>query len=470
MDLLCLPNWLTLKAEETENDYLVEAIPLTLQEDCPHCGCGSEMLQRHGVRQQFVTDAPVRGKRVHLYFNRQRYKCLKCNRISQQPLPGIDIRRPITERLIRYIEIETLKKPFLTVADEVGLSATTVRNIFTDFAERMTKSVKFETPQIMGIDEVYIGRIARCIITDISNHRVIDILPKRDMLTVARYLIQIPEKERIEVICMDMWHPFRTVIHKSLPAKIEIVIDTYHVRRMGNQAINAVLGKVREGMSGKKRRECFFDRFILFKRNYSLSQDKKEVLRVWKEKVPEIGTAYELKEEFLEIWSISDRGEAEKRYKQWRERIPSSLEYAFKEIITAIGNWHREIFNYFEYKITNAFTESANNIVKSIQRQGRTYSYEMVRAKMLYGGAFITRRTPPIIKLRSQYSQSQNATRRRKRKKRPPSLQSPNSNVGRLMRARASRDIFTELLRTPPGWDARFQQHLDKIKNSGHQR
>jgi hypothetical protein len=49
-----------------------------------------------------------------------------------------------------------------------------------------------------------------------------------------------------------------------------------------------------------------------------------------------------------------------------------------------LGNWWSEIFNIYDYPVTNAYTESINRLAKDINRMGRGYSLEVVRARMLY--------------------------------------------------------------------------------------
>jgi transposase len=49
-----------------------------------------------------------------------------------------------------------------------------------------------------------------------------------------------------------------------------------------------------------------------------------------------------------------------------------------------VHNWHDEIFAYFEQPITNAYTESVNRLAKDMNRMGRGYSFEVIRARMLY--------------------------------------------------------------------------------------
>jgi len=55
----------------------------------------------------------------------------------------------------------------------------------------------------------------------------------------------------------------------------------------------------------------------------------------------------------------------------------------FDPLIKAMGNWHDEVFAYFDHPITNAYTESLNNLIRVVSRVGRGYSFEALRAKLL---------------------------------------------------------------------------------------
>lgn len=58
----------------------------------------------------------------------------------------------------------------------------------------------------------------------------------------------------------------------------------------------------------------------------------------------------------------------------------------FKEVAETINKCKKEVFNYFltPVKYTNAYTESINNIIKRIEKIGVGYSFEILRAKVLY--------------------------------------------------------------------------------------
>ena len=46
--------------------------------------------------------------------------------------------------------------------------------------------------------------------------------------------------------------------------------------------------------------------------------------------------------------------------------------------------WNIEIFNYFDYKYTNGVMESLNNLIKEIEKRGKGYSFDVLRAKALF--------------------------------------------------------------------------------------
>lgn len=47
-------------------------------------------------------------------------------------------------------------------------------------------------------------------------------------------------------------------------------------------------------------------------------------------------------------------------FQKWLGNIPVELQPAFKDLLTAMKNWHDEVFNYFEQPNTNAYTEAVN--------------------------------------------------------------------------------------------------------------
>jgi transposase len=74
---------------------------------------------------------------------------------------------------------------------------------------------------------------------------------------------------------------------------------------------------------------------------------------------------------------------AQEAYDKWEVDLPDDVRPAFNDLTTAMRNWRTEIFTYFDTRVTNAYTESFNSLAKMVNRLGRGYSFEVLRAKLL---------------------------------------------------------------------------------------
>lgn len=450
-DFLDLASLHSLSVEKKERCYDVLAEPSSRPAHCPNCGTHGGRLHRHDTREQVIRDTRVREKPVRVRLLRYRYKCAKCSLVTQQILKGIDHRRCITERLKEHIEQDSLKpdESFRKIAGRYALDEKTVRKIFTRLMKQLSRSWRFEAPRCLGIDEVYIEGVARCILTDVENRTVINILHKRDMLTLRRHLLQIKHPERIEVILIDMWKPYLEEVRKRFPNAV-VLIDKYHVLRMATEAVISVHRRLRRGDKRLRMPKIY----LLRKRKHALSKQKKTELKSRLDQLPELAEAHKLKEEFLNVWNSLDRGEAEGRFDKWIKKIPVHLSEDFGDLLRAFENWRQEILNYFDYRYTNAFTESVNNIIKQMQRIGRGYTFEVTRAKLVYGCPFLKQR---LLNGVNDLSGPGHPAKRKKKAKRVDAPPNPSANVQQLKQIRKSEDEFNELLRPPDGYVERFR-------------
>jgi len=126
------------------------------------------------------------------------------------------------------------------------------------------------------------------------------------------------------------------------------------------------------------------DRFILLKNKEDLKPREQWNLEIWFASYPILEVAYDLKESLRSMYLCKTRDDAEEHFEQWKKFIPKDMK-SFLEVAKMINNWHTEIFNYFDNRVTNAFTESINNLIKCIEKRGRGYTFEVLRAKVLFG-------------------------------------------------------------------------------------
>jgi len=391
-NLLNWPHWVIDAVEENDHDYRIRAHLLDLPSACINCGSVGE-LRPYGVREQRFMDLPIHAKRTGILVGRRRLKCRACNRLFIEPLADMDEDRRMTRRLLAYVQQESLARTFTDVADRCGLDEKTVRLIFKEHVSQLESAYTFVTPSVLGIDELHLIGQPRAIFTNVEQRTIIDMLEKRDQKTVQTYLSELKDGHKIEVVVMDMWRPYRLAVEAVLP-NAQIVVDKFHIVRMANQALEQVRKDLRESLTDKKRRTLKRDRFILLHRKRDLSDKDEFILSTWAENFPLLGQAYELKEEFFDIWDELDRQTAWDKFTDWKKRIPPELAPAFREVTTAVENWRGPIFNYFDTRVTNAYTEALNGVTKVVQRVGRGYSFEAIRAKMLYSEGLHMKRKP----------------------------------------------------------------------------
>ena len=385
MNLLNLPDYTVLHVEEGREEYHVTVQVARPHVGCPTCQTGLPVVDRWSRITQTYRDLPMHGKRVVIEIERQRYRCRTGNHTFMEPLPSMDDGHRMTARMTAYIEETALRRPFAHIATELGINEGTVRRIALEAVEELERRLVIETPTWLGIDELHLTSQPRAIFTNVKARTLVDMLPKRDVKSVAKRLSEFSQRDKIELVLMDMWRPYKQATHDILP-QARIVIDKFHVVKMASEAMERIRKDLRETLTDRQRRTLKRDRFILLKRQHNLKEEDQMLLLTWLDNFPNLAAAYHLKETIYEIWDLTDRAEAERRYKLWEAAIPADLTYAFHDLTRALKNWHEEAFSYFDHgaAATNAYTEAMNGVAKVLNRLGRGYSFEMIRAKMLF--------------------------------------------------------------------------------------
>lgn len=373
-------------AEDGVQHFLVTCA--TTADVCPKCGV-IERLYRHGTDDVSFRDIPSFGKQVEITVRVQRWRCRECGTTANQPLPGMDSRRRMTERCIEWIADRGIVETFSSVARHVGVDEKTVRNIcIPAFKERLAARVrdhgeyKLGVPFIIGIDELMLDGQMRAIFMDIGRSRILDIIDGHRKWQVARWLSQQPDRTGIQVVAIDMAVPYRDVVKALLP-QASIVIDKFHVIRCANQALDQVRNRARRSATGAGRRNPWRGQRLLRRRADRLSEAQAFEVDGITANNPLVADAYRTKESFLDIWKENTRADAERLFDEWRAAIPEPVAREFGKVGNMVERWRKEVFAYFDCGITNAVTENRNSLIKTLYRSGRGYTFDVIRAKAL---------------------------------------------------------------------------------------
>jgi transposase len=383
-DLLGLEGLRALRVDESDGECVIEAEGTEVPTACPDCGPVLGRLYGHGSQTQSFRDTPMHGMPTRLAIRRRRFQCQHCHKTLFEPLVAMDDKRLVTRRLLGHVRRQVFSETFASLARQAGLDEKTIRNICEDFVAELRTEVRFRTPRVLGIDELKIVGAYRAVITNIEKRCLFDMLTTRSKNDLLGYFQALPDKAQIEWVTMDMYHVYRDVARQTLP-NARIVVDRFHIERMANEVIEQIRKRFRKELPDKERLKLKDERFLLLKRQRDLKPEQFERLRAWFDKFPLLSEAHALKEGFMAIWDESKtRAEAEQAWLKWQANVSPELRSNFKALITAMTNWHDEILNYFESSMTNAYTESSNNLTRAANRMGRGYSFEVIRARMLY--------------------------------------------------------------------------------------
>jgi transposase len=349
--------------------------------DCPKCG-SVDRLYRHGVLDVKYRDIPTFGKPLVIKAKVARYKCLECQQTSMQRLSGMDTRRRMTARLIEYIVEQGIEQNYSAVAKHVAIDHKTVWNICEEQVRLTLERNLSEPVIILGIDELTIRRQKRTVFVDVANRKLLDIIDTMAKTSVAHWISWMPHRDRVRVVTADLWGPYAEVVYELLPNAV-VVADKWHVLSKANVALDLVRSRFRKGAKGRMRRNPHRGRRLMHTSPKKLTPFRLMTLQGLLDNNPLLKDGWETKEGFYRIWQAKTREEAEGLFDDWAASIPESVRLEFDKLAATVENKRTEVFNYFDYPFTNAYTESRNRLMKDLNRAGRGYDFPRLRAKAL---------------------------------------------------------------------------------------
>ena len=391
------------KTEETydQKDHKVKIIHMHYIGDMPDtCHICGEPFYKHGKRTINFEDTPIGGVRTTFRITVPRVHCMKCGTTFQPYIDGTYLNTQslgshmITQRAFNTIAQKAVRNTFQSVAADYNLSANTIKNIFTTFSTQYKDTLSFETPTIMGLDEIKIKKIGIVtVVTDIEHRTLYDMFLGRTKEDLTRYFSKMSDREKVKYICSDMYGPFMTAGKPFFPDATWI-IDHFHVVGKANEAIDDVRRTIQDNMSKSMRISTKRGlAYTLKTRAKDLDTEEGQKIALCR-KTPgyePLAIAFDLKEDFFGIYESNNNSmdNARSEYVKWEKTIPPGPLYdKFREISKMVVNHDNEIFNYWSapYAITNAFTECSNRLIREDNLKGRGYSFDVLRARSLFRG------------------------------------------------------------------------------------
>lgn len=385
--MLNLPEFRVTDFKHNDNNMVFEVETKERPKVCPKCGVykANMVIYKTPKERQIIRDINNQGKRVALRLLRHHYHCKECGAHFPEPLQSVYEHGRITIRLRHHIAEIAAPTPFVDIERDYDLSDTLIGEIFLERVRKIPTVSQMVTPRVLGIDEIYLiskhgGRKeAWCVVGNIEEGTVMDMMEDRTKPYVTGMLRSLQTPRNVEVVTMDMHSGYRSAVYETLPNAL-VVIDKFHIVKM----VNDQMDFVRRVHCRTAPYQLKKDQKLFLKRRHKLTPRSKAFVDMWLMEYPVMLKTYQLKEDFYHLYECPTRAAAERYYEDWQKSIPAGTDYnGFRMIVETIRRCKKEVFNYFDEPYTNGFIEGVNSAIRAISMQGRGYSFEILRGKVL---------------------------------------------------------------------------------------
>lgn len=381
---LLFPELRILKTKYKGNALLLDVIKESRGEVCP--GCASFVDRIYDHRRIQVKDEPVRGHEVVLSICKRRFKCRNCEKIFSEPVTGILPRRRTTQRFRKAIleaceNYQSLKK----VIKKFRCSSSLIYNALYEQLELRRRTRMYPWPEVIGIDEISFRRNKQLgcteyatVLVDIKNKRVMELVMGKSKKALLEALSEIPGRENVRCVVMDMCDPFRNFVKEFFP-NATIVADKFHTLRLPTPSLLSMLKEEIPSFSDRRHMKR-----LLLSRPQDLDYFERSRLYKFLQHHPKLDALYTAKERLFAIYAIRFSDQAPRSYERLLGELKTSIFEEVQKLGRTLKRWQNEVLAYFKHRRTNGIVEGFNNKIKVVKRMAYGYrSFRNFRLRVL---------------------------------------------------------------------------------------
>ena len=417
--LLGLDGFVVLAQGEEAGEWWLEVETVAARVGCWGCGTGAV---GHGRRRVQVRDLPMAGAPVRLIWRKRLWRCPEpdCAVTTwSEESDEIAPRAVLTERAREEIcrRVGPGETSVAATARAFGVSWHTAMAAVWDHGRpRVDHLARLGAPAAIGLDETsFLAATAThptllvTGIVDLDVGRLIDVIPARSAPAVRAWLAAKPARWRdgIDHVVIDPFQPYATAAGHELP-DARLVVDHFHVIRLGNQALDEVRRRAQQQALGHRGRRD--DPLYRIRRRLLAGHDRlspESFARVLHglevgDPAGEVGAAYLAKELLREVFATSDVFAARRRLVAFYTHCSDAEVDELTRLARTIQRWEAPMLRWHRTGLTNGRTEGRNLIIKNIKRLGfgfRNFDNYRLRLLLRCGAPWQTR---PVASIRGR--------------------------------------------------------------------
>lgn len=328
-------------------------------------------------------------KQAWIVMNVPRLQCKACGKTRQVRVSFAEANRRHTRMFERYVLSLLKSMTCKDVAEHLGLSWDTVRDIEKAYLKRKFANPPLAKVQYLAIDEIAVrkGHKYMTIVMDLKTGQVIFVGDGRDQEALEPFWRRLKRsRAKIKAVCTDMSPAYRAAVRRHLPDAVH-VFDRFHIMKIINDKLTSLRRRLHgETKDASKREALKHSRFLLMKRRENLDDTRDESARLAAalDVSADLSVGYALKELLPELWDADDEKEAMRVLREWISDAEWSRIPEMESFATTLRTHWFEILNFHCCPITTGPLEGFNNKIKTLKRQAYGYrDLEYFKLKIL---------------------------------------------------------------------------------------
>lgn len=331
-------------------------------------------MVKNGYRLRDFIGLPIGGKKTKIRMKVQRYKCKNenCDYDQQENIPFATGRRSYTHRFANYV-VDLLKAMTLKdTANLLNITWDTVKDIHLNYLERHYSSPSLKGVDCIGIDEFAVrkGHIYKTIVVDLRTGRILYVGEGKGVDALDKFWKRVKKMDvHIKYIATDLSAAFISSVYENCPDAIH-VFDHFHVVKLMNDKLDDIR-RVQYSMEKNinKRKVLKGTRYLLLKNGADIFD------KVYKTRLDNaldlnkpLSQAYYLKEQLKEIWTQTNKQEAEEVLEDWIKQAKESKITHLINMANTLSAYRTGILAWYDCYISTGKVEGINNKIKVMKR------------------------------------------------------------------------------------------------------
>lgn len=338
---------------------------------CPRCG--KKDFVYSGTVTRDIKSLPMGSRPITLRKTVHRIYCRHCECTVQERIPYAKEKCQYTKRLGRYIQDLCQYMTIKAVANNLGMSWNTVKDINKERLKRKYGRPDLHGLRLIGIDEFAVkkGHVYMTIVVDLETGRVVYVGDGKGKDALEGFWKRLSRSScKIEAVSTDLSGAFISAVREHLP-NATLIFDHFHVVKLANDALDRVRIDTYKSLDSKEKASAIKGlRWVLLGNRQQLgSEGADQRLKKALSVNAELSTSYYLKEDLRRVWNQADKESAKTILHNWIMEAKGSGVKHMKKLADTIELHADGILAYYDYRISSGKVEGVNNKIKTIKRQ-----------------------------------------------------------------------------------------------------